>query len=627
MLLHAVKYSADADSQWVQLHCSGPREVDISGFRLQVAGTNWETQVTFPSNTWMVPGHFLLIGGTNVPDADIEADLNLPGSYSSLPTAGIRLVAPENSTNAPVDVLMYGSHVPFNEQGLDTTGWLSEATNLWASSTRHLERWEFGRDTDRENDWRHIADENIYNAEDILDSDDDGLTDEDEYRTGTSPSLPDTDGDGLEDDFEFAHGLNPTEQDTDGDTVIDALEFNSETGMTYAQSQLGVGMTVAITPPFSDWEMGSSIGEDGILMFTLTDINGKGVWATIREGGFVPEGFTYAIQGAVESFVTNHYNSAGFRTLHLFLTPEMTNGFVSPVVVKIVDNSTGAGVTNPPDLGPDISARFQAVTVNLTLAGVADGDEEDPGGFIADHTTHTNAPRTSLTLEASRIRNLPLPLNFQWDSSAVKIYDCSEGGIPLADFNGVFSSFETKTLYIEGIAPKRTLLTWGYVAQGSYCRDEAVAHIVKHLLLTFTDQPCRRLADGPLTWEAQLQVVCQASDGSPTHSVLDSIVYGFSIDGSQNVSKYINANNSNIVVDEFSDYLTYSYGDIVAGVTIIAHYEDQCEGFSLRWVQTVTTSHPLGGCTSPYNDPCPPDDSLPFYYTDAELPSFIQIVP
>jgi RHS repeat-associated protein len=41
-----------------------------------------------------------------------------------------------------------------------------------------------------------------------------------------------------------------------------------------------------------------------------------------------------------------------------------------------------------------------------------------------------------------------------------------------------------------------------------------------------------------------------------------------------------------------------------------------------RWIQAVWTNDPLGGATSPYNDPQPPDDDKPFYWTDAELPSY-----
>jgi RHS repeat-associated protein len=41
---------------------------------------------------------------------------------------------------------------------------------------------------------------------------------------------------------------------------------------------------------------------------------------------------------------------------------------------------------------------------------------------------------------------------------------------------------------------------------------------------------------------------------------------------------------------------------------------------NFNFVQTIRTNKPLGGARSPYNDPQPPDDNLPFYWTNAELP-------
>jgi hypothetical protein len=44
-------------------------------------------------------------------------------------------------------------------------------------------------------------------------------------------------------------------------------------------------------------------------------------------------------------------------------------------------------------------------------------------------------------------------------------------------------------------------------------------------------------------------------------------------------------------------------------------------GRQLQWIQVITTNSPLGGTTSPYLDPRPNDDNLPFYWTSAELPA------
>ena len=58
-----------------------------------------------------------------------------------------------------------------------------------------------------------------------LDSDRDGLSDEEELARGTDPTNPDTDGDGLTDGDEvLLHGTDPTLADTDGDGMSDGFE-------------------------------------------------------------------------------------------------------------------------------------------------------------------------------------------------------------------------------------------------------------------------------------------------------------------------------------------------------------------------------------------------------------------
>ncbi|RLC66621.1 MAG: hypothetical protein DRI48_04270, partial [Chloroflexi bacterium] len=62
-------------------------------------------------------------------------------------------------------------------------------------------------------------------ADDPTDTDDDGLTDEQEEALGTAVDNPDTDGDGLEDGIEvFELGTDPLDPDTDGDRISDGVE-------------------------------------------------------------------------------------------------------------------------------------------------------------------------------------------------------------------------------------------------------------------------------------------------------------------------------------------------------------------------------------------------------------------
>ncbi len=70
------------------------------------------------------------------------------------------------------------------------------------------------------------------------------------------------------------------------------------------------------------------------------------------------------------------------------------------------------------------------------------------------------------------------------------------------------------------------------------------------------------------------------------------------------------------------NYGVYTRGGI-GGLQIQLGYKDSGSGLTnFNYVQTIRTNVPLGGATSPYNDPQPPDDNLPFYWTNAELPSY-----
>lgn len=61
-----------------------------------------------------------------------------------------------------------------------------------------------------------------------VDTDGDGLLDDEEQAIDTSTTLPDTDGDELSDREEFrVFGTNPLNPDTDGDTYLDGVEVRS----------------------------------------------------------------------------------------------------------------------------------------------------------------------------------------------------------------------------------------------------------------------------------------------------------------------------------------------------------------------------------------------------------------
>ena len=62
-----------------------------------------------------------------------------------------------------------------------------------------------------------------------MDTDGDGISDEEEMLIGTNPTLEDTDGDGLSDGIELANLFDPLDKDPDGDGRLDLQEYNEGT--------------------------------------------------------------------------------------------------------------------------------------------------------------------------------------------------------------------------------------------------------------------------------------------------------------------------------------------------------------------------------------------------------------
>ncbi|MGD9780657.1 MAG: lamin tail domain-containing protein [Kiritimatiellia bacterium] len=115
---------------------------------------------------------------------------------------------------------------------------------------------------------------------------------------------------------------------------------------------------------------------------------------------------------------------------------------------------------------------------NATLDGVAELDEEAPGGFIADRTVHTNASRTALNLAALGPSGSSGNLVLTWNSSLVRIYTAPTGGTALAQFYVPFAGFNGTNLYVEGIFPGVFSLQWSYSGQ-SDCEDVIQVTVVR----------------------------------------------------------------------------------------------------------------------------------------------------
>ena len=141
--------------------------------------------------------------------------------------------------------------------------------------------------------------------------------------------------------------------------------------------------------------------------------------------------------------------------------------------------------------------------VNATLAGVAELDEESPGGFIADRTTHTNAPRTLLTLYACGPAAATGTVSLSWNSSLVEMYTAPTGGTALASLSTPFDGFSGTNLYVEGIAPGICNLSWSYSEQ-SECEDNIQITVLKIMPkeFSFTNNHTIRKDDSSLDYTA-----------------------------------------------------------------------------------------------------------------------------
>jgi hypothetical protein len=228
VVLNEVLYNAtgpDLGYEWIELYCAGRYPVNLEDFVIQVADAAYSNAYVFPSNTWIEPGRFLLLGGSNVPNRDLEVNFRMPNRFTNDPTAAVRIVAETGTNTVVVDCLMYGGSASnFNQYGLDTTGWISSYA-LSAGAGRSLYRRFNGHDTDQVLDWWYTSNPTPNPSADIPDSDGDGLTDEEEltgsrnpYGEPTNPHNADSDGDGLSDYAEcITHGTNPNTWATDDD--------------------------------------------------------------------------------------------------------------------------------------------------------------------------------------------------------------------------------------------------------------------------------------------------------------------------------------------------------------------------------------------------------------------------
>lgn len=228
VVLNEVLYDAtgtDAGNEWIEIYSAGRYPVDLGGFVIQVGDTAFTNAYTIPSNTWIDPGRFLLMGGSLVTNRDLEVNFTMPNRFTNDATAAVRLAAEVGANTHVADCLMYGGNeVNFNPNELDTTGWISTNARS-AGAGKSLVRLYVGHDTDQVLDWQWTSMPTTNSACETPDSDGDGLTDQVEltgssnvFYEATNPLNVDSDGDGLTDYQEcITYETNPNTWATDGD--------------------------------------------------------------------------------------------------------------------------------------------------------------------------------------------------------------------------------------------------------------------------------------------------------------------------------------------------------------------------------------------------------------------------
>jgi len=130
----------DIGNEWIELYNTGTEPVQLEGWKIQKAGTNFEECFTFPEYS-IYPAEYLLVGESQVPNADLIGVLAFQNGGTA--TDGVRIISTAGDT---IDTILYDSP---NSNNLP-----SDAHNpgiffaVDASSGHSLIRYPNGHDTD-----------------------------------------------------------------------------------------------------------------------------------------------------------------------------------------------------------------------------------------------------------------------------------------------------------------------------------------------------------------------------------------------------------------------------------------------------------------------------------------------
>lgn len=134
---------SDGGYEWIELYNNSNEDVDLAGWKIEKAGSNFETVLIFDLLTFnhIAPHSHFLIGEEFVPDIDLMADLSFQNGGSA--TDGIRLVSPDTLYT---DTVLYDS--PNSNNLPDDVSCPATNFAVDVSSGNSLARKQDGNDTD-----------------------------------------------------------------------------------------------------------------------------------------------------------------------------------------------------------------------------------------------------------------------------------------------------------------------------------------------------------------------------------------------------------------------------------------------------------------------------------------------
>ncbi|MCA9489330.1 MAG: lamin tail domain-containing protein [Myxococcales bacterium] len=141
---------SDEGLEWVELYNASADPVSVSGWALSFGTSDYDSLGVVLGGGVLIPGHgFLVIGGADVPEADIVASFSIGNGTE---TDGIRLFDCER---AVVDTVLYGDS-PNADLMTDDNGEVVEPYGD-PGSAEALARLEDGVDTDTAADWKVVG--------------------------------------------------------------------------------------------------------------------------------------------------------------------------------------------------------------------------------------------------------------------------------------------------------------------------------------------------------------------------------------------------------------------------------------------------------------------------------------